>query len=209
MTNILDALKWRYAVKKFDTKIIPQEKVNTILESLILTPSSLGLQAWKFILVKNPETRLKLLAPSMNQRQVIDASHLLVLARKTSLTHEDIEKWTDYLAQKRKMTEERKIGFTNMIKSYVDTLSEEKMGIWLDKQLYIALGNLMTVCALEEIDACPMEGFNPKQYDEVLQLESKGLKSVIVCPIGYRAHDDIYQELPKVRFPKSEMILEI
>jgi len=209
MNQIIKALNWRYAVKKFDNKRIPQDKLDTIMESLRLTPSSLGLQAWKFIIVENKELRKQLLPASMNQEQVVDASHLLVLARNKDLKEDDVKKWTDFLAKERNMADDKRDGFHQMILGYLSGQEEESIGIWLDKQLYIALGNLMTVCALEDIDACPMEGFNAHQYDEILKLEEKGLRSVVVCPIGYRSEEDPYQHLVKARYPKDEVFISI
>lgn len=209
MNQIINALNWRYAVKKFDKKRIPQDKLDTIMEALRLTPSSLGLQAWKFVIVENKELREQLLPASMNQEQVVDASHLLVLTRNKDLSEGDVKKWTDFLAVERNMEDDKRDGFHQMILGYLNGQEEEAKGIWLDKQLYIALGNLMTVCALEGIDACPMEGFNPQQYDEILQLEEQGLKSVVVCPIGYRSEEDLYQHLAKVRYSKEDVFLSI
>lgn len=209
MNQTINALNWRYAVKKFDNKEIPQEKLDIIMESLRLTPSSLGLQAWKFIIVENTDLRKQLLAASMNQEQVVDASHLIVLARNKDLEEGDVKKWTDYLAVEREMPNDKRDGFHQMIMGYLSGIEEESKGIWLDKQLYIALGNLMTVCAIEGVDSCPMEGFDPQQYDEILGLNEKGLKSVVVCPIGYRSADDPYQHQAKVRYPKEDVFLSL
>lgn len=207
MTQIIKALNWRYATKKFSTQKIPQEKLDIILEALRLTPSSLGLQAWKFLIIENPELRTKLKEVSWNQDQVTDASHLIVLARPTHITDQDVLKWTHYLAEKRNMTADSKDRFEQMILNYLKSVDEKEKGIWLDKQLYIALGNLMTSCALEGIDSCPIEGFDPAAYDKILQLDEVGLKSVVVCPIGYRADDDPYQHEAKVRFPREDLFL--
>lgn len=209
MNQTIDALNWRYAVKKFNTKKIPAEKLDIILEALRLTPSSLGLQAWKFIVVENPDIRKKLLPATFNQEQVVDASHLIVLARNAKLEEADVKKWTEYLAQERNMPTEKKDGFHQMIMGYLGSQDEEDKSIWMAKQLYIALGNLMTVCAIEGIDTCPMEGLNPAQYDEILGLEEKGLKTVMACPIGYRSSEDPYQHEAKARYPKVDLFLTV
>jgi nitroreductase len=209
MNKTLEALHWRYAVKKFSTKKIPDDKLDILFESLRLTPSSMGLQAWKFINVQDPEIRENLVAASWNQAQVKDASHLLVFARPLILEQSDVEKWANLLARERKMEEAKKNNFQNMVTNYLKTLSKEALNHWLDKQLYIALGNLMTVSAIEGIDTCPMEGFLPAEYDRILNLAPKGLTSVVVCPIGYRAEDDVYQNQPKVRFSKEDLFLDI
>jgi len=209
MNKTIKALNWRYAVKKFSTRKLPQEKLDIVFESLRLTPSSMGLQAWKFIVVENEKIREKLVAASWNQQQVKDASHLLVFARPLLLNQEDVEKYTNLLASERKMEATKKESFLNMVNNYLKTLNEEQLSVWLEKQLYIALGNLMTVCAIEGIDTCPMEGFQPAEYDKILGLKEKGLTSVIVCPIGYRADDDAYRTQPKVRFLKEDLFLSI
>jgi len=205
MNKTLEALNWRYAVKKFSTEKLPQEKVDIIFEALQLTPSSMGLQAWKFINVVDSDIREKLVPFSWNQNQVKDASHLIVFARPKNLDANVAEKWANYLAKERKMDDAKK----NMIKNYLGSLKKEQIDHWLDKQLYIALGNLMTVCAIEKIDTCPMEGFQPAEYDKILGLDKIGLTSVVVCPIGYRAEDDAYRTLPKVRFSKEDLFLDI
>lgn len=209
MNKTLEALNWRYAVKKFSTRNLPQEKVNIVFESLRLTPSSMGLQAWKFINVENQEIREKLVSASWNQEQVKDASHLLVFARPLLLNQEDVDKYVNHLAKERKMEDGKRDSFRNMVNNYLKTLDENQLGIWLDKQLYIALGNLMTVCAIEGIDTCPMEGFQPAEYDKILGLKEKGLTAVLVCPIGYRADDDQYRTQPKVRFSNEDVFLHI
>jgi len=209
MTKIIEALNWRYAVKKFSTKKIPQEKIDIILESLRLTPSSFGLQTWKFILVENKEKREELVSVSWNQRQVADASHLLILARVNNVSDSDVDKWTNFLAQKQNMPVDKKDAYTNMIKGYLHNTPQDIITSWLEKQLYIVLGNLMTTCAFEKIDACPMEGFNEKAYDEILGLNKLSLKSVLACPIGYRADDDPYQNLVKARYPISDLVIKI
>ena len=209
MKNIIEALNWRYAVKKFSDKKIPEEKLDIILEALRLTPSSFGMQTWKFILVKNEEIREKLVAASWNQRQVADSSHLIVLARIDGVEEKDADKWINFLAEKQNMPSDKKAGFSEVLKGYLSSATPEAKVDWSAKQLYIALGNLMTTCAVEEIDACPMEGFNASQYDEILGLKEHGLKSVLACPIGYRSDDDPYQNLPKARFSKEDVFLEI
>lgn len=209
MNQTLKALNWRYAVKKFSTQKLSQEKIDIVFEALRLTPSSMGLQAWKFINVEDPEIREKLVAASWNQEQVKDASHLLVFARPLILSNNEVDKYASLLAKERKMEDAKKDSFRNMVNNYLKTLNEDQLRIWLDKQLYIALGNLMTVCAIENIDTCPMEGFQPSEYDKILGLNEIGLTSVVVCPIGYRAEDDNYRTQPKVRFSQEDLFLNI
>ena len=209
MNKTIEALNWRYAVKKFSSQKLPQEKIDVVFEALRLTPSSMGLQAWKFINVETPEIREKLVSVSWNQNQVKDASHLIVFARPLLVNPEAVEKWANHFAEERKMEDDKKHRFQDMINNYLKTLTKQQLSHWLDKQLYIALGNLMTVCAVEGIDTCPMEGFQPEEYDKILGLNKIGLASVVVCPIGYRADNDTYRTQPKVRFSKDDLFLNI
>ena len=209
MKDLLEALNWRYAVKKFSTKKIPQEKIDMIMESLRLTPSSFGLQTWRFILVEDKEIRERLVSVSWEQRQIAEASHLLVLARVDGVSEADVDKWTDFLAKEQNMPVDKKDAYANMIKGYLTNTPQEIITSWLEKQLYIVLGNLMTTCALVRIDSCPMEGFNEKAYDDILGLDKLGLMSVLACPIGYRAEDDPYQHLVKARYPLEDLVISI
>lgn len=205
--NTLEKLYKRYATKKFSSQKISEEKLNVILEALTLTPSSMGLQPWKFILVENPELRAKLHKHSNNQNQVIDASHLIILCRLAEIDHEHVEKYAQSIAEKRNMERSQLDGYVRSSSNLLQKMTSEEKGTWMDKQLYIALGNLLTVCAFENVDACPMEGFVASEYDRELGLASLGLKTVLACPIGYRDESDKYASLPKVRFSKEDLVI--
>ena len=208
---LIQQLRWRYATKKFDpARKISDEDWETLEEALVLTPSSFGLQPWKFFVVSNPVLREKLLPVSWGQRQVIDASHLVVFAIRKNLGTEDLD---HYL---RRMAEVRGIGvasldpFRKIVAGFLSRdPSEFNVNEWATRQVYIALGNFMTSAALIGIDTCPMEGLEPAQYDQVLGLAGLGYATVVACPAGYRASDDKYAVTPKVRFPASEMIQRI
>ena len=207
---LLETLSWRYAVKKFDAeKKLSEEQLQLLLEVLRLTPSSYGLQAWKFVVVENSDLRRELIKHSWNQDQVADASHLLVLCRKSSLNGEDVEQFVQEIAETRGVSTEELAGYENMMKVAVEGRTKDERAVWMEKQLYIALGNLMTACASLGIDSCPMEGFDAGAYDELLSLEEKGLNAVLVVPVGYRAEDDAYAPLAKVRKPLDELIVRI
>ena len=207
--QILDSLNWRYATKVFDpAKKISSADWNALEESLILTPSSFGLQPWEFVLVENPSIREQLVKFSWNQRQVADASHLLVIAIRTDID----AKWVDRFVSR---VEEIRgdqgafTGYRDMMAGFVSNLDEDGVKQWAKLQTYIALGQFMTCAALMEIDACPMEGFVADQYDEILGFKDKNLTTAVLCPAGYRSDEDKYAHLPKVRFPKDQMISRI
>jgi len=206
MTNIVEDMQWRYACKKFDpAKKLTEEQVNALLESMRLTASSYGLQPWCFVRVKNTELREGLVAHCYNQAQVKDASDLFVLCAKTDLTEADVDAYIDDTVNKRSLEKSSLEGFKKMM-MYSIKWPDEKKKTWMDKQLYIALGTLMSACAMMRIDSCPMEGFVPSKVDELLNLKEMGLRSVLLCPVGYRADDDAYAKLAKVRFDSEQVI---
>ena len=199
-------LKWRYATKKFDpTRKISAADLSILKEILQLTPSSYGLQPWKFLIIENTELREELRIHSWGQKQVTDASHLIVLCTYTDMTHEFIDAHIQNTAQIRGVDPATLEGYGNFIKKKMSELSLEQKRIWNSKQAYIALGQLMLACAEMGIDATPMEGFEPEKYNEVLNLETKGLQATLVCPIGYRSEDDPAQFNPKVRRPIDDI----
>lgn len=205
--KVIEDLNWRYACKEFDKdKKISEEDFNVLLESLRLTASSFGLQLWNFVVVKNPNLREKLVEKSWGQRQVADASHLIVLCIKTDATESDIDAYLNDIVNTRNVEKESLIGFKNMLMGFVSKKSMEQKHTWMKDQVYIALGTLLTVCARMRIDSCPMEGISPKGFGEVLDLENMGLKAVLACPVGYRSSNDKYSTLPKVRFSQQEII---
>lgn len=209
--QLIQQLHWRYATKKFDsTKKIPQEVWNALEESLVLAPSSFGLQPWKFFVVSNPEIRQQLLEHSWGQTQVVDASHLVVLAVKKELNAVDVDRYMQNISEVRQVPVDTLDGFANVIKGF---LAEPPYPLdldeWSKRQVYIALGQFMTSAALLGIDTCPMEGFNPAKYDEVLGLTQQGYAAVVLCPAGYRAEDDKHAVLPKVRYPSQELVKHV
>lgn len=205
--NIIEKLNWRYATKKFSTEKLPQATVDTILEATTLTASSYGLQPWKVVIVENPALREELVEHSWNQAQVKDASHLLVICRQTDLTTDDVTSYITNISETRGIPAESLEGFQKMMLGGLDAGSFSET--WMKNQAYIVLGNLLTVCATLGVDSCPMEGFVAEKYDEILGLKDKGLNSVLVCPIGYRAEDDTYQHLKKVRKPIKDTVITI
>jgi nitroreductase len=180
--KIIEALQWRYATKKFDPlKSLSVEKLEILKESFNLTATSYGLQPLKMIIVSNPEIKEKLVPITMNQHQVVDASHVLVLCTETEIGEEFIKNYFKQIEETR-----------NTPRSILDPFE-----------------TFLVDDALEGIDACPIEGFEPEKYDALLHLEELGLKSVLVLPVGYRADDDIFADLKKVRRGVDTVIIEI
>ncbi len=207
-TELLNALNWRYATKSFDTeKKLDASQLDTLLESLRLSPSSFGLQGRGFVVVENPELRQQLLPYARNQAQVVDASHLIVLCRRTDVDTDFVNRYFEDIAHTRNMDISVLDGYKNMILGFIEGKSQDELKIWLTKQTYIAQGFLLSACALLGIDACPMEWFDSSKFDEILGLADHNLASCVVVPVGYRSADDKYAYAPKVRFAKEDLIV--
>ena len=203
-------LEWRYAVKKFDeNKSLSTAQINTLKEAFNLTATSYGLQPVKMVVVKNKEIQQQLVVHSWNQPQVLQASHLLVLCIPKTYTTKDIEAYFSLVKKIRNTPDEILNPFKEMLTSSIASKSQEELTSWNKNQAYIALGNLMTVAANEQIDSCPMEGFIPEKYDEILELDKHNLTSVLVLPVGFRAEDDYMKDLQKVRKNTNDVVIEI
>lgn len=209
--SLIESLNWRYAVKKFDhQKQIPTSTWKALEESLILTPSSYGLQPWKFLVITNKEIRQKLTAVSWNQKQVEDCSHLVVIVVKEKMDEAHVQSFVDQMAVVRGVESSTFDGYKKMMNGDVVHGPRGKVSFeWAARQAYIALGNFMTSCALLNVDTCPMEGIDPEKYDEILGLKGTGWKTVVACPAGYRAQDDQYATAKKVRFNHQTLIKTI
>lgn len=206
--DLLAALRERYATKVFDAdRVVDDATLAALEESLVLTPSSFGIQPWKFIIIRDAATREKLLPQSWGQRQVTDASHFVVFARKETLTHDDVAKNIARLAEVRGVDPASLNGYKAMMDGFVERLPDA--GRWAGNQVYIALGQFMASCAMLGVDACPLEGIMPEKFDEILGLKGSGYATQVTCAIGHRSPDDKYASAAKVRLPASEVIVRI
>ena len=206
----IENLEWRYAVKKFDeNKLVPQNKIDLLKEAFNLTATSYGLQPIKLVILHNKEIQKSLVEHSWGQQQVAQASHVLILCVETNLNESDVERYFKKVKAVRNTPDEIINPFKDYLKETITNKSKDDLYTWSKNQAYLALGNLLTVCANEKIDSCPMEGFIPKKYDDVLGLASKNLASVLVLPVGYRAEDDFMKEQKKVRKNLEEIVIEI
>ncbi len=206
--QLMQALQWRYATKSFDpSRKIPAATWTALEETLTLSASSFGLQPYRFLNVTNPATRANLMPHAWNQRQVVDASHFVVFASRTSLTEAEIDRFIARIAAVRQAPASSLAGYRQMMAGSL--LGEERQAaipLWASRQAYIALGNLLTSAALLGIDACPMEGFVPAEFDRILNLPAQGYTAAVACALGYRSADDKYAAAPKVRFPVTDLV---
>jgi nitroreductase len=208
--SLKNALEWRYATKQFDpTKKVSETDFNELLALMRLTPSSFGLQPWKFIVVETPQLREKIKTIAWNQSQITQASHLIVLTRPSTLTPQDVDRYITSIAKTRNTPKENLSKYQDIILTFLSKMDDPQKKSWMEKQLYIAFGFLMMACAIKHIDACPIEGFAPPELDSLLDLPKRGLNAIALCAIGYRAQTDHHATAPKVRYPLSDIVITL
>jgi len=209
--QLLEALNWRYATKVFDaTRKIPADVWQTLERALVLTPTSYGLQPYRFLVINDPVKRAELLPHSWNQKQVVDASHFVVFTARTKITGADVNKLITRTSDIRKIPAASLNFYRDlMLGDVVNGPRGKTAHEWATRQTYIALGNLMTSAAMLGVDACPMEGLEPAEYDRVLGLNGSGYATVVACALGYRAANDKYANLPKVRYEAKELVQQV
>ena len=206
--SLLDKLKWRYATKKMDpSKEVPAEKVNAILEAVRLTASSSGLQPYELIVITNKDLREKIKAIANNQSQITDCSHLVVFAAWDHYTEQRINDAFDMTEKIRNFKNDAGVAYRQMLLKNYPARDPEVNFTHTAKQAYIGLGTALIAAAEAEVDATPMEGFDPKALDKILGLKEKGLRSVVMLPLGYRkADEDWLLNLKKVRRPVEQFV---
>ncbi|MFM2291197.1 MAG: hypothetical protein RIS29_1010 [Bacteroidota bacterium] len=205
--SLIDKLNWRYATKRMNGTQVPQEKVDRILEAIRLAPTSFGLQALKVIVITDQALKEKIFAEACQQPQIKESSHVLVFAANKKVTQEQVDEYIQNIATTRNMPLEALDGFKGMFGGIVAG-DEQQNFTWTSRQTYIALGVATVAAALEEVDATPMEGFNPAALDEILGLSAQNLGSVSVLPLGYRdAANDYLAAAPKVRKSAEDLFI--
>ena len=210
MNTFLESQNWRYATKKFDSsKKISNSDLDILKEAIRLTSSSYGLQPYKILIVENPETRVKLQPASWGQTQIIDASHLIVFANFTKIDTDDIDAFFKNICETRNIPLVPLLGYKEFMTNAISNKSADEVNIWNQKQTYLALGNLLNAAADLKIDACPMEGFDAKQYNEILGLDKLNLNAALVATIGYRSNEDATQNFKKVRKSNKDLFITI
>jgi len=203
--SLLNALEWRYATKKMNGAVVPQDKLNFILKATQLSASSFGLQPYTILVISNPELKAKLQPHAYNQSQIVDCSHLLVFAAWTSVSEKQVDDFIANAAATRNLPVNALQDFRNYVWGAVSRLDAATQQAWASKQVYIALGTALAAAGEVEVDATPMEGFVPAEFDEVLGLKEKGLASVALLPLGFRSEDDWLSKLAKVRRSADEL----
>ena len=207
--SLISDLQWRYATKKMNGTKVSPEKIEAILDAIQLSPSSFGLQPYTVFVIEDKATKEKLLPATYNQTQVSDCSHLIVFASWNTITAENVETFIADVATKRGMPLDALNDYKNYILSAESHLSEEQKAAWNTKQSYIALGIALAAAAEARVDATPMEGFVPAQYNEILGLTQQGLNASVVLALGYRDTQDWLAPLPKVRRDKDLLFKHI
>lgn len=210
-STLLADLNWRYAVKAFDPeKTISHEIWKVLEEALVLTPSSFGLQPWKFFVITDKEMKAKLRTASWGQAQVTDCSHYVVFASKKKINTQDIDAFLALTAEVRGVEIASLQGYRKVIVNHlVEAGVSQTVNHWAANQTFIALGNFMTSASLLKVDTCPMEGFVPQEYDKILGLEAQGLTASVCCAAGYRSESDKHASLAKIRFAPEKVIEHI
>ena len=208
--SLLDKLQWRAAIKTFDpTKKLTDQQLNELLAAVRLSPSGAGLQPYRILVIENLEIREQLREAANGQAQLTLSSQVIVFAAETEVNTSYITKHIDLIAATRQVPREQLAKFEEGIKNLMGRMTEEQRLAWATKQAYIALGVLLSAAADMQIDACPMEGFQPGKFDEILGLKEKGLTSVVIAPVGFRADTDVYSKVAKVRRPVEELFIHI
>ena len=208
--KLIDALNWRYAAKRMNGKVVPEEKIENILEATRLSASSMGLQPYTILVVENEAIKKQLLPAAYNQPQITEASHLVVFAAWDDVTEEHVNNYIGEIANVRGVSLESLNGFKASLMGIVNGRTKEQKHEWAARQAYIAFGTAITAAAVEEVDATPMEGFNPEAVDRILGLSEKGLRSVTILALGYRdTEKDYLVSEKKVRRSKDELILKV
>lgn len=202
---MLRVLNARYATKKFDSaRKIDDATWNTLEEALLLSPSSYGLQPWKFVVITDPQWKEELAPHAWNQPQITSCSHLVVFCARRELDGDDVQHLMNATAEKRGIAATDLHGYASMIGSAISNLSPDDLLNWNKRQVYLALDQFLLSCALLGVDACPMEGFSNAKFDEVLGLTD--VMATVIATAGYRAQDDKYADLAKVRYERDEVI---
>ena len=209
--QLIDALNWRYATKKFDParKIAP-DVWDALEQALVLTPSSIGLQPWKFIVVTDPTVKSQLQAASYRQAQVVDCSHFVAIAVRRDLDATHVDRHIARMVEVLGVTVDSLVKFRAMtMRNLENARTNGTLDVWQEHQVFIALGQFMASAAVLGVDTCPMEGIEPAKYNTILNLEGTGYATAVACAAGYRLPDDKYATMKKVRFKTDDVVVRI
>jgi nitroreductase / dihydropteridine reductase len=203
-------LKWRYATKKFDTSTsLPEADLTYILEAGNLAATSYGLQPFQIVVVTDTAKKQALMAAAYNQVQVSENAALIVLAARTDVDATYIAEYTARIESERGLPTGAVDGYKDMMVGHLTNLSAEARLVWAQKQAYIALGTMMVAAAEKAVDHCPMEGFDPAQFDTILGLKDHNLTATVILPLGYRSSEDGTQHYKKVRKDLADLVVRM
>ncbi|MFO0833297.1 MAG: NAD(P)H-dependent oxidoreductase [Phycisphaerales bacterium] len=206
---LLEQLRWRYAVKKFDpARSVPEKTWAAIEQATILAPSSFGLQPFRMVVITDPAVKAKLPALSWNQGQPRDCSHMVVFAARTGVDKSDVDAYISRISKVRGVPVDHPdlTTFSATMVNTINGFTPDAANVWCSRQCYIALGFLLSACAALRVDACPMEGIQRDGFDALLGLPARGYRTTVAAAVGYRAPDDWLAPLPKVRMDAAEMV---
>lgn len=203
-------LKWRYAAKRMNGQKVPAEKLENILNAIQLAPTSMGMQPFTILVIEDPKLKAKIAPAIYNQPQITEGSHVLVFAAWKDYSNENVDKYINHIASLRGIPVESLDGMRNMVSGSIAGKTPEQLLNWNMRQAYIALGFGLVAAANEQVDATPMEGFNPEALDAALGLTEKGLHSTVILTLGYRdAEKDHLSSAAKVRRNKEELFVRL
>lgn len=207
--ELIEALEWRCATKRYRSKKVADEKLERIVKAINLSASSVGIQPYKILIIDDADVRKRLSDYSLNP-QITESSHLLIFAAFDSINEATIENYVGLIAREREIPVESLSVFREKALNRLLINTDEENLIWATKQAYIALGTGLIAAAEEKVDATPMEGFEAERFDQLLGLKEMGLKSVVLMALGYRDEkEDVFSKLKKVRWPKEEFAIAI
>ncbi len=210
MTQTIPYLSWRSAIKNYDSnKKLTSSQVELLTEAARMAPTSYGLQPIGLLQIDNPALREKLQAAAYNQPQLTEASHVFVLTARTEITQKDIDSFIQATAEQRSVDSSSLDGLRDMMSQSLLSRTAEAQAHWAAKQAYLVLGTMLTVAAINNIDTTPMEGFDVAQADEILNLKETGFTSIVILTAGFRAVEDRYSKLPKVRKPVDTFLTTV
>lgn len=210
LARFLSALRWRYAVKEFDAKKkVAAGDLASLLEAARLSPSSLGLQPFKIVVIENKAARQLILEKACDQPKVVAAPYLLVFCTYQKYDRAFVDRFIDRFAAARHLSEEKVVNLRKARRSFITKTPFKELDEWAGQQAFLALGTLLSAAAFSRIDACPMGGFKPAELDKVLNLKRHNLRSRVLCTVGYRSASDKEAKQAKVRRPSDELIVRI
>lgn len=208
--NFIENQNWRYATKKFDaSKIVASKDIDFLKEAVRLAATSYGLQPFQVLIIETQEIKEQLKSASWGQSQITDASHVFVFANKTEISDEFVDDYIKNTSETRDIPIENLKQYGSFVKKTIVKMNSETLSNWTSKQTYIALGNLLNAAAEIKVDTTPIEGFDPKQYNEILGLTQKGLNATVVAAVGYRSEEDNTQHLGKIRRITEELFITL